>query len=62
MRVGTKSVLFGVHCFLIHPFFIAAGWLRTLGVPWDLRLWVAFLDALTWRVRRGRSTSNLGRE
>ena len=42
MRVGTKSVLFGAHCFLIHPFFIAAGWLRTRGVPWDLRLWAAF--------------------
>ena len=29
-------------CFLIHPFFIAAGWLGTRGFPWDLRLWVAF--------------------
>ena len=42
MRVGTKSVLFGAHCFLIHPFFIAAGWLGTRGFPWDFRLWVAF--------------------
>ena len=26
MRIGTKSVLFGVHCFLLHPFLIAYGW------------------------------------
>ena len=42
MRVGTKSVLIGAHCFFIHPFFVAAGWLRLNGIPWDLRLWVSF--------------------
>lgn len=26
MRIGTKSVLFGVHQFLIHPVLIAIGW------------------------------------
>ena len=26
MKVGTKSVLFGAHCFLIHWFFVALGW------------------------------------
>ena len=26
MRVGTKSVLFGAHCFFIHSFFVAFGW------------------------------------
>ena len=42
MRVGTKSVLFGAHCFFIHPFFVAAGWWFSRGFPWDVRLWVAF--------------------
>jgi hypothetical protein len=26
MKLGTKSVLFGAHCFLLHPWFVAAGW------------------------------------
>ncbi len=42
MRVGTKSVLFGAHCFVIHPFFVAAAWWRLYGFPWDPRLWAAF--------------------
>ncbi len=42
MRVGTKSVLFGAHCFFIHPFFVARGWWALYGCPWDPRLWVAF--------------------
>ncbi len=42
MRVGTKSVLFGAHCFFIHPFFVAAGWWILNGFPCDIRLWAAF--------------------
>lgn len=42
MKVGTKSVLFGAHCFFIHPFFVAWAWWRLYGFPWDPRLWVAF--------------------
>jgi len=42
MRVGTKSVLFGAHCFLLHSFFVAAAWWTLYGFPRDLRLWVAF--------------------
>lgn len=42
MKVGTKSVIFGAHCFLIHPFFVAAAWRRLYGFPWDPRLWAAF--------------------
>lgn len=42
MRIGTKSVLFGAHCFLLHPWFVAWGWWRLYGFPWDPRLWVAF--------------------
>jgi hypothetical protein len=42
MRVGTKSVLFGVHAIWIHPFFVAWAWGKLFGFPWDFRLWVAF--------------------
>lgn len=42
MRVGTKSVLFGAHCFFLHPWFVAAAWWKLFGFPWDPRLWVAF--------------------
>ena len=42
MKVGTKSVLLGAHCFFIHPFFVAWAWWKLYGFPWDYRLWVAF--------------------
>jgi hypothetical protein len=42
MSIGTKSVLFGAHCFFIHPWFVALAWWRLYGLPLDARLWVAF--------------------
>ncbi|MBX7204171.1 MAG: hypothetical protein K1X81_01990 [Bacteroidia bacterium] len=42
MKVGTKSVLFGAHCFFIHPWFVAFAWWKLYGFPFDPRLWVAF--------------------
>lgn len=42
LPIGTKSVLFGAHCFFLHPFFVAAGWTKLYGFPFDPRLWVAF--------------------
>lgn len=42
MKVGTKSVLFGAHCWFIHPWFVAWAWWQLYGFPWDPRLWVAF--------------------
>ncbi len=42
MKIGTKSVLGGAHCFFLHPFFVAWGWTRLFGFPWDPRLWAAF--------------------
>lgn len=42
MKIGTKSVLFGAHCFLLHPWFVAYAWWKLYGFPWDPRLWVAF--------------------
>ncbi len=43
MRVGLKSLLGGAHCFALHPFFVARGWTRLYGFPWDPRLWSAFV-------------------
>lgn len=31
MRIGTKSVLFGAHCFALHWFFVALGWWKLHG-------------------------------
>jgi hypothetical protein len=31
MKIGTKSVLFGAHCFFLHPLFVAWGWYRLYG-------------------------------
>ena len=42
LTIGTKSVLFGAHQFLIHPWFVAWAWWTLYGFPFDLRLWVAF--------------------
>ena len=42
MTIGTKSVLFGAHQFLLHPWFVAWGWWTLYGFPFDPRLWVAF--------------------
>jgi len=42
MRIGTRSVLYGAHCFFIHPWFVAWGWWKLYGFPWDPRLWFAF--------------------
>lgn len=42
MKIGTKSVLFGAHQFLIHPWFVALGWWKLYGFPFDPRLWVLF--------------------
>ena len=43
MKVGTKSLLFGVHCFFIHPLWVALAWWKLYGFPLDPRLWVAFI-------------------
>lgn len=42
MNIGTKSVLYGAHCFLIHPFFVAAAWIKLYGMTFDPRIWIAF--------------------
>lgn len=42
MKIGTKSILFGVHCFAIHPWFVAWSWWKLYGFPFDPRLWITF--------------------
>lgn len=42
MKLGTKSVLFGAHQFLIHPWFVAFAWWKLYGFPLDPRLWLSF--------------------
>lgn len=42
MKIGTKSVLYGGHQFLIHPWFVAWAWWKLFGFPLDPRLWAAF--------------------
>jgi len=42
MSIGTKSVLFGAHCFFLHPLFVALAWTRLYGFPRDWRLYLAF--------------------
>ncbi|MBY0502739.1 MAG: hypothetical protein K2X03_02435 [Bryobacteraceae bacterium] len=42
MRVGTKSILFGVHNMFLHPLSVAISWWRLYGFPRDPRLWCAF--------------------
>jgi hypothetical protein len=53
MRIGTKSLLFGAHQVLLHPWFVAAAWRRLYGFPCDPRLWIAFFthDLGYWQSR-----------
>lgn len=41
MRMGTKSLLFGAHQVLIHPWFVLAAWTKLYSFPWDFRIWLA---------------------
>lgn len=31
MKIGTRSIVFGAHCFFLHPWFVAWGWWRLYG-------------------------------
>ncbi len=43
MTVGTKSLFWGVHQFLLHPFFVLRAWVELYGWPKDWRILVAIL-------------------
>lgn len=42
MKIGTKSILFGAHCFFLHPFFVALAWIKLYGFPFSIPIWVSF--------------------
>ena len=42
MKIGTKSILIGAHCFFLHPFFVAFAWYKLYNFPFDIRLWFCF--------------------
>jgi len=33
MKIGTRSVLYGAHQFIIHPLFVLAAWIKLYGCP-----------------------------
>lgn len=41
MKIGTRSLLYGAHQFMLHPLFLALAWRKLYGAPLDPRLWVA---------------------
>jgi hypothetical protein len=43
MTIGTRSLLYGAHCWFLHPWFVFVAWWRLYGFPRDPRLWVAFV-------------------
>lgn len=43
MKIGTKSLLFGAHCVIIHPIANAIAWYKLYGFPWHPALWLAFI-------------------
>lgn len=43
MKIGTKSILFGAHQFILHPICVLLAWWRLYGFPWDPRIWIAAL-------------------
>ncbi len=54
MRMGTKTLLFGCHQFLLHPFFTWLGWRALYGPP-PWRMWFAFVlhDIGYWGMEDG---------
>ena len=36
MTIGTRSVLYGAHCAVLHPWFLAVAWSKLYGFPWDV--------------------------
>ena len=43
LPVGTRSILYGAHCFFIHPFFVFRAWWKMYGFPRQWQLYACFL-------------------
>ena len=49
MKVGTKSLLFGVHQVFLHPMFVFAGWFKLYGWPnWKELICICIHDWGYW--------------
>lgn len=60
MRVGTRSVLFGVHQFLLHPLFVLVAWWRLYGRPsWAEVMAILVHDAGYWGAKDLEGPSGL---
>lgn len=60
MRVGTRSVLFGVHQFLLHPLFVLVAWWRLYGRPsWAEVMAILVHDAGYWGAKDMEGPSGL---
>lgn len=42
LPIGTRSLLWGGHQFVLHPLCVALAWWRLYGFPRDWRLWAVF--------------------
>lgn len=43
MKIGTRSLLFGAHQFILHPILIAWSWIKLYGWSWHPLLWLSFI-------------------
>lgn len=43
MRIGTRTLLFGVHQVFLHPILLAISWTMLFGFPTKLALWACFV-------------------
>lgn len=43
MIQGQRSLLIGVHQFLLHPLLVAIAWIKLYGIPWNPKIWLCFL-------------------
>lgn len=52
MTIGTKSVLYGAHCFFLHPWFVAWAWLKLYGFrPVYIGSAPGYPQSWRWRLR-----------
>lgn len=53
LPIGTRSLLFGAHCFWLHPWFVLAAWVKLYGwrsVSWPLLLACVVHDWGYWKL------------
>ena len=43
MNIGTKTLLFGCHQFILHPIYTWLGWRKVYGPHYSSLIWIAFI-------------------